>query len=138
MILDENLRKIFMNAHSIAIVGAKDKMGSPVEHVGAYLLSKGYRVLPVHPVRQSAWGIPCYKSLLDLEEVPDIVCLFRASNACTEHAREILSATWQPKVFWMQSGIVSEEAGKLMMGAGVTVVEDMCMEVEHKRLIANK
>ena len=136
MIFDENLRKIFMDNHTIAIVGAKDKIGSPVEHVGRYLLEKGYRILPIHPMRKTAWGIDCYKSLLDLAEVPDIICLFRSSDACEEHAREILSTSWRPQVFWMQSGISNEEAGQLMKNAGVIVVEDLCMETQHKRVIS--
>ena len=69
-------------------------------------------------------------------ETPDIVCLFRASDACAEHAKEILSAAWRPKVFWMQSGIFSKESRQLMESEGVAVVEDACMEVQHKRLIA--
>lgn len=137
MIFDENIRKIFMDNHTIAIVGAKDKIGAPVEHVGRYLLDQGYNILPIHPVRKTAWGIDCYTSLLSLSETPDIVCLFRTSDACLEHAKEILSSPWRPKVFWMQRGISNAEAGKLMASEGVIVVEDACMETEHHRLILN-
>ena len=135
MIFDDNIHKILKDNHTIAIVGAKDKAGAPVEHVGRYLLDNGYRILPIHPIRKTAWGIDCYKSLLDLTEVPDIVCLFRASDACFEHAQEIMRTSWRPKVFWMQSGIFSKEAGQLMSSENIIVVEDACMEREHKRLM---
>lgn len=138
MILDENLRKFFIDNHTVAVVGAKDKIGSPVEHVGRYLLDNGYQILPVHPTRKTAWGIDCYASLLDLVEIPDIVCLFRASDACAEHAKEILSTSWRPKVFWMQSGIFNKEARQLMENEAVIVVEDICMEVQHRRLITDR
>jgi len=135
MMLDENLRRIFIDNHTIAIVGAKDTIGSPVEHVGRYLLEHGYQVFPIHSIRKTAWSIDCYTSLLDLVEIPDIVCLFRASDACAQHAKEILSTSWRPKVFWMQSGIFNKEARQLMENEGVIVVEDICMEAQHKRLL---
>lgn len=136
MLFDDKIRTILTENKSIAIVGAKDKPGSPVEHVGRYLIEKGYTIYPVHPVRQTAWGIPCVKNLEDLQEQPDIVCLFRASEACLEHAQEIMRAPWKPKVFWMQLGIFNKEAGELMAKNGILVVEDLCMEVEHKRIFA--
>lgn len=134
MLFDAQLKQLFEENSVIAIVGAKDKAGSPVEHVGRYLIEQGYEILPVHPVRQDVWGLPTYKSLQELPKVPDIVCFFRTPEACAEHAREILALPWRPKVFWMQEGISSKEAGELMAKEGVIVVEDACMEVEHKRV----
>lgn len=134
MLFDEQLKKLLEENKIIAIVGAKDKAGSPVEHVGRYMIEQGYEVLPVHPVRRDVWGLPTYKSLADLPKLPDIVCFFRTSEACLEHAREILALPWKPKVFWMQLGIANAEAGELMAKEGVAVVEDACIEVEHKRI----
>lgn len=134
MLFDAQLKTLFEENSVIAVVGAKDKPGSPAEHVGRYLIEQGYEVLPVHPVRKTAWGLEAYKSLADLPKAPDIVCLFRASDACYEHALEILQLPWRPKVFWMQLGIVNAQAGELMAKEGVTVVEDACIEVEHKRV----
>lgn len=134
MLFDTQLKQLFEENSVIAIVGAKDKAGSPVEHVGRYLIEQGYEVLPVHPVRKDVWGLPTYKSLQDLPKVPDICCFFRLPEACLEHAEEILALPWRPKVFWMQLGISSREAGELMAKEGVIVVEDACMEVEHKRV----
>lgn len=135
MLFDTQLKQIFAENSVIAIVGAKDKAGSPVEHVGRYLIEQGYEILPVHPVRKDVWGLTTYNSLQDLPKAPDIVCLFRTPEACLEHAKEILALPWRPKVFWMQLGISSREAGELMAKEGVFVVEDACMEVEHKRVL---
>lgn len=137
MLFDTQLERLFKESSVIAIVGAKDKAGSPVEHVGRYLIGRGYEVLPVHPVRKDVWGLPTYASLRDLPKVPDIVCFFRTSEACFEHAEEILALPWRPKVFWMQLGIGNKEAGELMAKEGVAVVEDVCIETEHKRVFGN-
>lgn len=136
--LDNEIHEILLNTRIIAIVGAKDRLGSPVDHVGRYLIEHGYEVLPVHPVRHSAWGIPCAPSLAKLNKIPDLVCLFRVPDACIEHAHEILALDWRPKVFWMQKGIYSDVASKLMTDAGIKVVENLCMEVEHRCLIAEQ
>lgn len=137
MLFDAQLKRLFEENSVIAIVGAKDKPGSPAEHVGRYLIEQGYEILPVHPVRKNVWGLPTYKSLAELPKAPDIVCFFRTSEACFEHAKEILALPWKPNVFWMQLGIGNAEAGKLMAEKGITVVEDACIEVEHKRVFGN-
>lgn len=141
MLFDAQLRAMLASARRIAIIGAKDNPGAPVEHVGRYLLNAGYEIMPVHPVRRQAWGIPTAHSILELPErgfEPDIICLFRASQYCEDHAREVLQLPKLPKIFWMQEGIRSPEAGKLMFEAGVKVVEDRCMETVHKALFDDR
>ena len=141
MMFDSDLRELLIRAKRIAIVGAKDNPGAPVDHVGRYLLNAGYEIMPVHPVRRQAWGIPAVRSIEELPEhgfLPDIVCLFRASQYCEGHAREVLSLPHKPLLFWMQEGIRSPEAGNLMAGAGVAVVEDRCLETVHRALFPDK
>ena len=99
MLFDDRLRDLLSAAQSIAIVGAKDRPGSPVEHVGRYLLEAGYRIFPVHPVRREVWGLPAFRSLGELPASPDVVCLFRAPQYCPEHAREVLTLTRLPLLF---------------------------------------
>lgn len=135
MLLDDTVRQLLRDARSIAIVGAKDKSGQPVDGVGRYLLNAGYTVYPVHPVRASVWGLPAFKSLADLPEPVDIINLFRAADACPAHAREVLALPWKPQCFWMQQGIRSREAGECMASIGVRVVEDACIMVDHRRLL---
>ena len=134
MLLDDRLKSLLQHTRSIAIVGAKDKPGQPVDRVGRYLLAQGYSIFPVHPVRATVWGLTAWPSLAQLPQPVDMVNLFRASEHCPAHAREILELAWKPRCFWMQEGIRCAEAGELMARAGVIVVEDLCIKTEHYRL----
>lgn len=141
MLFESELRELLAKARKIAIIGAKDRPGTPVEHVGRYLLNAGFEIMPVHPVRRQAWGIPAAHSILELPERgfnPDIVCLFRAPQYCADHAREVLQLPVLPKIFWMQEGIRSPEAGMLMGGAGVAVVEDRCLQTVHAAMFNDR
>lgn len=125
---------LLRTARDIAIVGAKDKAGHPVDRVGRYLLEQGFTVFPVHPVRRRVWGLDVFPSLADLPHPVDIINLFRASDACLGHARETLALPWRPRCFWMQEGIFSAEARALLEPEGVLVVENACIMVEHQLL----
>ena len=122
----------------IAIIGAKDKAGQPVDDVGRYLMAAGYTVIPVHPARQNVWGLPTYKSVEEIPEPVDIVNVFRASEYCAEHARETLRMGTRPRCFWMQLGIGNPEATALMEDAGILSVSDKCIKIEHLRLVAGR
>ncbi|MDR2695088.1 MAG: CoA-binding protein [Deltaproteobacteria bacterium] len=131
---DDTMRSMLSSSRSIAVVGAKDQRGHPVDAVGRYLIQAGYTVWPVHPARRAAWGLPVFPSLAELPGKADIINLFRAAAACPEHAREVLALPWKPAVFWMQTGIRSPEAGRMLAAQGIGVVEDLCIMVEHRRL----
>ena len=126
---------LLRTAGSIALVGAKDKAGQPVDRVGRYLLEQGFTVYPVHPVRRTVWGLSAYPSLAELPQPVDIITLFRAPEACPAHARETLALPWRPRCFWMQEGLRSEAARALLEPAGILVVEDACIMVEHNLII---
>jgi hypothetical protein len=134
MLFDDTLRDVLKKIRTIAVIGAKDKPGQPVDMVGRYLIDAGYNVIPVHPVRKSVWGLPTYASILDIPVAVDLVDLFRASEACLAHAEEVSRLATMPSVFWMQSGISNPDAGRLMAAKGVKVVEDKCLMVELERL----
>lgn len=116
---------------TIAIVGAKDKPHSDVDRVGRYLMAHGFTVIPVHPVRKEVWGLPCYPSLLEVQEQVDMVNLFRAPQYCLEHAQEVLRMPYCPKVFWMQLGISNSAVAPLLTPHSVVVVENLCSMVVH-------
>jgi len=132
---DSELAALLRQVKTIAVVGANDKPGRPVDTVGRYLLAAGFRVIPVHPKRETVWGLKAYQRLEDIPEPVDVVDLFRAAEACPEHARETLRLAVRPRCFWMQSGIVSAEATEILRDSGVRVVEDRCLKVEHQRLL---
>jgi len=119
---------------TIAVLGAKDVAGRPVDRVGRYLIAAGFRVFPVHPVRKNVWGLPTFAALDQVPEPVDLVDVFRAAQFCPDHARECLTLQPRPAMFWMQSGIVSDEARGLLEPVGVFVVEDRCLMIEHQRL----
>lgn len=131
---DNVLRALFDRVRSIAIVGAKDVAGQPVDRVGRYLIREGFEVFPIHPKRTGVWGLDTYRNLLALPKAVDMVVLFRAGLLCPSHADEVLRMAVKPLCFWMQEGIRSEDARKMLKPAGFMVVEDACVMVEHARL----
>lgn len=131
---DSLLKELLAPGKTIALVGAKDRPGTDVDMVGRYLIGAGFTVIPVHPTRATVWGLPARKSLAEIAAPIDIVNLFRAPAHCPAHAEEALALERRPACFWMQSGIVSPEARELLRPSGITVVEDRCIMVEHRRL----
>lgn len=129
-----DMETLLRTTRTIAVLGAKDKEGSPVDRVGRHLIARGFTVFPVHPARRDVWGLPTYKTLADIPHPVDMVNLFRNAQYCPEHARETLALSPLPRCFWMQSGIVSPEARALLEPAGVQVVEDACLMIEHAAL----
>jgi hypothetical protein len=130
----EKLRGILETVRTIAVIGAKDVPGQPVDRVGRYLIRVGYTVIPVHPKRKSVWGLPAFAGLTDIPVPVDLVNVFRAPEYCAEHAREALKLSPLPQLFWMQLGIVNAEAVSLLAEQGVSVVEDACIMVEHAKM----
>jgi len=128
------LKELLVPGKTIALIGAKDRPGTEVDMVGRFMLSAGFRVIPVHPARASVWGIPARKTMAEIDEPIDIVNLFRAPASCPAHAVETLALARRPACFWMQSGIASPEARTMLAPAGVVVVEDRCIMVEYRRL----
>ena len=129
------IREILKKTRTIAIVGAKDSPGQPVDRVGRYLIAAGYEIFPVHPARRDIWGLPVCKTIADLPRQVDIINLFRAAEYCPDHAREVLTLPHKPLMFWMQLGIVSSQAAGIMEKAGIAVVQNACLMVEHRRLL---
>lgn len=127
-----NNQQLLSNVQNIAIVGAKDQPGQPVHQVGQYLIQAEFTVFPVHPQRQNVWDLPTYQSLLDIPERIDLVDLFRSSEFCVQHAREVLQLDRLPLAFWMQQGVSSPEARDLLQPYGIQVIEDSCIKLIHQ------
>jgi predicted CoA-binding protein len=125
----------------IAVVGLSKEPGKDSHRVAAYLKQHGYRIIPVNPFVDEVSGEKSYRSLLDIpEEIQktiDIVDIFRRSEdvpPIVQQAIEIKAKVGRPFVVWMQLGIVNEEAAKAARRAGLIVVMDRCLMVEHQRL----
>ncbi|MBL4849984.1 MAG: CoA-binding protein [Planctomycetes bacterium] len=132
---DATLRAILERTRTIALVGASSKSERPSHGVMRYLLSAGYEVIPIRPGGGEVLGLPCVASLTDLDEPPDLIDVFRAS----EHVAGIVEAAiaLQAPVVWLQDGVVDEAAAGRAQEAGLIVVMDECTLRVHRRLVAD-
>ena len=135
---DEYIAGILGRAEVIAMVGASATNNRPSYFAMKYLLSKGYRVIPVNPglAGQQILGQPVLAALADVPPPVDIVDVFRSSAAALEIAREAirLKDTLGIKVVWMQLGVRNEEAAAEAEAAGLYVVMNRCPKIEYGRL----
>ena len=126
------LRRILRDNRTIAVVGLSANWYRPSYFAAKYLQEHGYRVIPVNPLYDSVLGEKCYKSLADIPEKVDVVDCFRRSEEIPALADEAIAIG--AKVLWMQLGVTSAEARRKAEAAGLDVVEDRCMKIEHGRL----
>lgn len=118
----------------IAVIGLSDDPGRPSYRVARKLQRQGYRIIPVNPTRTGEiLGEPVYAALADIPEPVDVVQVFRAAAHAPGVAREAVQLPGRP-VFWLQEGIVSDEAGEIAAGAGLPVVMNRCLWKEVQRL----
>ena len=124
---------ILRRAKTIAVVGASSKPARASNFVLTYLLSSStsYEVWPVTPNETEILGAKCYPSLEDLPGVPDVVDVFRRADQLPGVAREAAEAG--AKAFWMQLGLHSDEAAEIAHEAGLDVVSNRCIKIEHAR-----
>jgi len=125
----ERLRKIFAETGNIAVVGLSPKENRPSNQVARYLLEAGYRIIPVNPGREKILGLKCYPNLLAIEGPVDVVDIFRRADQVEPIVRDAVSIG--ARVIWMQQGIVNEQAAVLAENAGLTVIMDRCIKVDH-------
>ncbi|ALU38522.1 CoA-binding protein [Kocuria flava] len=123
---------ILRRTGSIAIVGASNKPSRASYFVATYLQSSSpYRVYFVNPVVDEILGQPVYRSLADLPETPDLVDVFRKHDDLPGVAREAVEAG--AGTLWLQLGSWHEEAAAIAEDAGLDVVMDRCVKIEHAR-----
>ncbi len=125
------IRRLLGNAGTVAVVGLSPNVLRPSNFIGFYLQRHGYRMVPVNPREKEILGQTCYPSLKAIPFHVDIVDVFRASDAVPEIARE--AAAIKAGAIWLQFGVISLEGARIAEEAGVEVVMDRCMKVEHAR-----
>jgi predicted CoA-binding protein len=128
----ERLR-ILTTYHTIAMVGLSDDPMRPSHFAAIYMLAEGYDVIPVNPrlTGQQVLGQTVYPSLSDIPRPVEIVDLFRKPSEIPPIAEEAIRIG--AKVLWMQLGIVNEEAARIARAAGLEVVMNRCVKIEHAR-----
>ncbi len=129
---DQDLKSILLTAKTIAIVGLSDKPDRDSYRVAEYLQAHGYRIIPVNPVVDSVLGEKSYATVTDIPHPVDVVDIFRKPDAVGPIVAEAIAAG--ARVVWMQLGVVNEAAAQAAETAGLQVVMDRCMKVEHQRL----
>ncbi len=127
----EKVRRILRTHKTIAVVGLSAQWHRPSYFAAKYMQEHGYRVIPVNPTYPEILGEKCYKSLRDIPEPVDIVDCFRKSGEIAALAEEAVAIG--AKVLWMQLGVHSDAARTRAEGAGLEVVENRCVKIEHGR-----
>lgn len=124
-----------LDAERIAVVGCSTTEGKAAHDVPRYLAERGYEIVPVNPFADEVLGETAYDSVTDVPGEVDVVDVFRPSEEVPEILDAVLDRGDDP-VLWLQEGIVHDEAAARAEEAGLTVVQDRCMKVEHRRLRA--
>jgi uncharacterized protein len=122
---------IIRNARSIALVGVSANPIRSSNFVAAYLVRTPMVTYPVNPAYDEVLGVKCYPSLADLPEVPDVVDIFRRPEAIPGVVDEAIAVG--AKVVWFQLGLRHDEAAQEALDAGLQVVQDRCLKIEHAR-----
>ncbi|MFC1521232.1 CoA-binding protein [Elusimicrobiota bacterium] len=123
------IKEILEKYKTIAVIGLSQKRDRPSNMVGQYMKEHGYKIIPVNPGQDKLIGEKCYAKLSDVPEDVDIVDIFRQSQYVPEIVEQAI--TKKCKVIWMQQGIVNNQAADSAKAAGMIVVMDKCIKIEH-------
>jgi predicted CoA-binding protein len=134
-VTDEELRQLLRRTRVIAVVGLSANPDRPSNQVAWYLHHQGYRLFGVNPMCPEAtvFGVPVVPSLDQVPEPIDLVDVFRRPEFTEAVARDAVAVG--AGALWLQLGIASPEARAVAEGAGLAYVEDVCLKVEHARLL---
>ena len=128
---DQQRRSILERYKRIAMVGLSSNQYRPSHFASIYLIAVGYDVIPVNPREKQILGRPSYASLRDIPGPVEVVDIFREASAVPALVEEAIAIA--AKVIWMQLGVIHEGAAARAREAGLEVVMDRCMKIEHAR-----
>lgn len=126
------LRDILKSAKTIAVVGLSAQWNRPSYFAAKYMQEHGYRIVPVNPKYPSILGETCYPDLAAIPHPIDMVDVFRKPADTPAIAEQAVAIG--AKTLWLQLGVVNEQAQAIAEQAGLTVVMDRCVKIEHARL----
>jgi uncharacterized protein len=130
---DEAIRRLLEKVRRIAVVGLSPKPHRDSHRVARYLLESGYEILPVYPREEQILGQRVYRRVQDVPGAVDLVDVFRRSEELPEVIDDALAA--RAGALWLQLGCIDESGARRAQDAGLTVVMDRCLMVEHARLL---
>lgn len=122
---------------TLAVLGAHPDRVRPAHYVPAYMATVGYRVLPVNPrfEGEMLFGETVRGHLADIAEPVDAVVVFRRNAAIPAHLPELLALRPPPRVVWLQEGLRDDDVAAALTHAGIDVVQDRCIMVDHRALV---
>jgi predicted CoA-binding protein len=134
---DAYLRGILKGTKRIAVVGASPNPARPSNQILSYLLRHGFEAIPINPGHAggSILGQTVYARLADLPAPVDMVDVFRRNEFLAGVIGEVLALPWKPEAIWIQLGLRNDDAARRAEAAGIKVVQDHCIKVEHARLM---
>jgi predicted CoA-binding protein len=135
---EEDVRELLAGTRRVAVLGMKTEAQGyqPAFYVPQYLVSAGLEVIPVpvyYPETTHILGLKVYRKLSDIPGEIDMVDVFRRSQDIPGHLEDMLSK--RPRSVWFQSGIRHDEVAETLARAGIKVVQDSCLMVEHRRIL---
>jgi uncharacterized protein len=123
--------RILSEMQSVALMGVSSNPLRSSNFVATYLVRTPYRVYPVNPNYDEVLGKKCYPTLASLPEVPDVVDCFRKAEDLPGVVEEAIAVG--AKVVWFQLGLRNDDAARMALDAGLAVVQDRCLKIEHAR-----
>ena len=123
--------RILQQSRSVALVGVSANPIRASNFVASYLVRTSFVTYPVNPMYDEVLGLECYPSLQALPEVPDIVDIFRREEEIPGVVQEAIDIG--AKVVWFQLGLRNDDAARMALDAGLEVVQDRCLKIEHAR-----
>ena len=134
---DAEITELLKNTKTIAVLGIKPESHAytPAHYVAKYMADAGYEIIPVpvyYPEVTTILGKPVFRELNEVPNDIDLLNVFRRSEDIPKHTEEILAK--RPKAVWFQLGIRNDEVAERLAEAGIKVVQDLCLMVEHRAL----
>jgi len=134
LVFEDDIKTHLEAVRRIAVLGLSPKPQRDSHKVGVYLQKHGYTVIPVRPAQQTVLGEKAYPTLLDVPGPVDIVDAFINPARILPLAEDAVKI--KPRLFWMQLGVENGEAAKLLIDAGIDVIMNRCIKIDHAKLIA--
>lgn len=130
---DKTIENILRKAKTIAVIGASPKPWRDSGSIAQFLVGKGYKVIPVNPKCQEVLGLKCYPDLRSIGSPIDIVDIFRKPEEVLPVIEDAIAVG--ASTVWMQLGVVNVQAARRAEEAGLQVIMDRCIAIDHRALI---
>ncbi len=130
---DDYIKEILLTTKSIAIVGLSDKENRPSNFAAKYLKNRGFKIIPINPVtnKTTILGEKVYKSISELEFIPDMIDLFVKKEKILRFVKEAIKVN--TKTIWLQLGLIDKKSEKIARSANINFVMNRCPKIEYAK-----